>query len=176
MVLGGSWVVAKQAVAVPRWEERTFRRVNGLPAAVWPLAWAPMQLGNVVGSLGVVALTSVVTADRRLARAAFGASQVAWWSGKVIKVLVSRPRPAVLLGGVHLREEARGRGYVSGHAAVAFALASVMAPSMPRRWAPAPFVAATAVAFGRVYAGVHLPVDVIGEPVSVWCRAPRCAG
>jgi undecaprenyl-diphosphatase len=161
-VLCGTWVAVKRAGTVPAWEERVFRRVNGLPDALWPLVWAPMQLGSVAGSLGVVTLTWVVRRDRRLRLAALGASQGAWWAGKVVKVLVSRGRPGALLTDVDVRETASGLGFLSGHAAVAFALASVLTPSVPKRWRPAPFAAAAAVAFGRVYAGAHLPVDVMG--------------
>ncbi len=161
-VLSVTWAAVSVAKTLPSWEERAFRRVNELPDTIWPLAWGPMQLGSLAGSFGAVVLISAVSGDRRLRGAALGATQAAWWAGKLVKVLVSRPRPAGLLGGVHLRERCRGHGYLSGHAAVAFALASVVAPSMPYRWRPAPFAAAAGVAFGRVYAGAHLPIDVIG--------------
>lgn len=161
-VLGSSWVIVKLAESVPAWEEHVFRLVNELPDAIWPATWGPMQLGNVVGSLVVVAVTSVVSGDGRLRAAALGASQAAWWGSKVVKVTVSRGRPPALLAGVRVREDSRGLGYLSGHAAVAFALASVVAPSVPGWWRAVPFVVASGVAFGRVYAGAHLPVDVIG--------------
>jgi undecaprenyl-diphosphatase len=67
-----------------------------------------------------------------------------------------------LLGDVHLREHAGGLGYISGHAAVACALAAVLLPSMPSRWQPVVAVLAVAVGVARVYAGVHLPLDVVG--------------
>lgn len=161
-VLCGSWVVVSFQATVPRWEERVFRRINDLPDVVWPVAWVPMQLGSVAGSLAVVAVAAAVTHDRRLTLAVFGASQAAWWTGKAVKVLAARGRPSALLSEVRLREAARGLGYVSGHAAVAFALASVVAPSVPRRWRPAAFATAAVVGTSRVYAGAHLPIDVIG--------------
>jgi len=161
-VLCGGWVVVTLEATVPGWEERLFRRINGLPDTVWPVAWLPMQLGSVGGSLLVVSLAGLVTRDRRLTLAAFGASQAAWWTGKVVKALASRGRPAVLLADVRLREAARGLGYVSGHAAVAFALASAVAPAAPRRWRPTTFATASVVGVCRVYAGAHLPIDVVG--------------
>ena len=45
---------------------------------------------------------------------------------------------------------------------VAFALAAVLAPSLPRAWRAVFIALAVTVAFGRVYAGVHLPLDVVG--------------
>ncbi len=161
-VLCGSWVVVSFQATVPRWEERVFRGINDLPDAVWPVAWVPMQLGSLAGSVLVASLTAALARDRRLAIALFGASQAAWWTGKAVKVLAARGRPAALLSDVRLREAARGLGYVSGHAAVAFALASAVAPSAPRRWRPAAFGVATVVGAARVYAGAHLPIDVIG--------------
>jgi len=161
-VLIASWVAVRSAMIVPPWEERAFRRVNDLPDALWPVVWAPMQLGSVAGSVGAAAVTAAVTRDRRLCFATLGATHAAWWSGKVVKVLVSRARPGVLLADAHVRENCRGQGYLSGHAAVAFALATVVAPALPRGWRPAPFAAATGVAVSRLYAGAHLPIDVIG--------------
>src|SRR4029077_7440848 len=46
--------------------------------------------------------------------------------------------------------------------AVAFALAAVVVPSLPRRWQPVIWIIAVVVAFGRVYGGAHLPLDVVG--------------
>ena len=82
--------------------------------------------------------------------------------GKVVKRLVDRGRPASLLSDVRLREHASGLGYVSGHTAVAFALAAVLAPSMPRRWRLFAVVLAVLVGVARIYAGAHLPLDVVG--------------
>ncbi|MGI9023243.1 MAG: TIGR00374 family protein, partial [Acidimicrobiales bacterium] len=133
-VLTGTWVAVKLADTVPSWEERVFRRVNGLPDTWWPVVWVPMQLGSLAGSIVVVAATQVATGDRRLALAALGTGQAGWWAGQLVKVLASRARPAALLGEVRLREAARGLGYLSGHAAVSFALAWAGAPALSRRW------------------------------------------
>ena len=161
-VLAGSWFVVAVNDGVPGWEQAVFEWVNDLPDALWPVVWGPMQLGSLAGSLVVVAVTFVVTRQRRLTLAALTASQVAWWSAKVIKALVSRGRPAALLADVKLREKATGVGYVSGHAAVAFALATVLAPSLPRPWRPVAFALASLVALARLYSGAHLPLDAVG--------------
>jgi undecaprenyl-diphosphatase len=162
VILCGSWVLVTVDASVPGWERSLFESVNGLPGALWPVVWGPMQLGSFLGSLAVVGVTGAVTRDRRLTLAMLVASQAAFWSAKLVKASVSRERPAALLPDVHLRESADGFGYLSGHAAVAFSLAAALAPSLPRPWRPVPFVAAGLVAFGRVYAGAHLPLDVIG--------------
>jgi membrane-associated phospholipid phosphatase len=160
--LAGSWVLVAVTHGVPELEHQSFEWVNDWPDALWPVLWTPMQLGSLAGSLVVVIVTFVTTRQKRLTLAALTASQVAWWSAKVIKGVVERGRPAALLAHVKLREHASGVGYVSGHSAVAFALATVLAPSLPRPWRPVAFGLASAVAVARLYSGAHLPLDVIG--------------
>jgi glycosyltransferase 2 family protein len=161
-ILCGSWVVVTIDARVPGWERNVFEWINGTTDTAWPVLWGPMQLGSFIGSLVVVGVTGAVTRDHRLTLAMLTASQAAFWSAKLVKASVSRERPAALLPDVNLRESADGFGYLSGHAAVSFALAAALAPSLPRAWRPVPFVAAGLVALGRVYAGAHLPLDVIG--------------
>ena len=162
LLLAGSWVVVAATHQVPHWESRVFEAVNDLPDFLWRPLWAPMQVGSFVGSLVVVALTGLISRNVRLTLAALVASQLAFWLSKAVKTTVSRGRPEALLANVHLREHAHGLGYVSGHTAVAFALAAVLVPSLPRGWQPVAWVIAALVALARVYAGVHLPLDVVG--------------
>jgi glycosyltransferase 2 family protein len=161
-MLAGSWVIVAVNHGVPGWEQDIFEWVNDRPDALWPVVWVPMQLGSLAGSLVVVVVTFVVSRQRRLTLAAMTASQVAWWSAKVVKALVTRGRPDALLANVKLRDHATGVGYVSGHAAVAFALATVLAPSLPRAWRPVAFALASVVAVARLYSGAHLPLDAVG--------------
>ena len=104
-VLAGSWVIVAVNHGVPGWEQEFFEWVNDGPDALWPVIWGPMQLGSLAGSLVVVVVTFVVTRQRRLTLAALTASQVAWWSAKVIKGVVARGRPGV----ARPREAARAR-------------------------------------------------------------------
>jgi glycosyltransferase 2 family protein len=156
-------LLSDQADSVPGWEVRAFEAVNGLPDWLrWPL-WAPMQLGNfwmaLLAGLGVYAATH----RWRPAAAASTAVLLAWLVAKVVKDAVQRGRPGDLLATVHVREAGlHGRGYVSGHTAIAFAVATVVTPLLPGRWRLVPFTLAGVVGLARVYYGAHLPLDAAG--------------
>jgi undecaprenyl-diphosphatase len=54
--------------------------------------------------------------------------------------------------------------FPSGHAASSFACATVLSFLCPRA-APAFYVLAAAIAYSRLYVGVHWPLDVVGGAV-----------
>jgi undecaprenyl-diphosphatase len=147
---------------VPGWERSVFRTINDLPGFLYGTVWVVMQLGSGLAIAGA-AMVALVFRRFRLAGTvaiAAGAANLLSLAGKAI---VNRPRPAGVLAHVHVRgAPATGNGYPSGHAAVAFALATIawlwFGPRV--RWAF--FVAAVIVCFGRVYVGAHFPLDVVG--------------
>ncbi len=160
--LVGSWVVVSSTAPLRSWEASLFTSINGWPNGISLLLRAPMQLGSLLGALVAVGVTALVSRSMRLAAAALVASLLSWWLVKPMKDIVARGRPATVLIGVRLREHASGLGYPSGHAAVAFSLAAVLAPALPRRWRPVAWGLATVVAVARLYVGAHLPMDVVG--------------
>jgi membrane-associated phospholipid phosphatase/predicted Ser/Thr protein kinase len=148
-------------------ETDLFRLANDLPTALYPAFWVVMQAGNVV-AVGVAA--AVVAATRRfwlaanLAITGIGVWLVAKW----IKEEVGRGRPADLLPDVTIRDPDSGLGFVSGHAAVAVAIATLIAPYLGRRARWVAFAVAGLVCVSRVYVGVHLPLDVVGGAALGW--------
>jgi membrane-associated phospholipid phosphatase len=163
-LLALSWLaLGERRGVVPGWEADAFEAINGLPDWLrWPL-WVPMQLGTLwmcaVGAAVVYAATRRV----RPALATAAAVLLAWGAAKAVKDLVGRGRPADLLAGVEGRDAGiHGAGYISGHTAVAFALATMVAPLFPSGWRWVPFGLATVVGLARIYYGAHLPLDVIG--------------
>ena len=84
------------------------------------------------------------------------------WSAMGLKALFDRERPPLRYAEpktlVAIPHDA---SFPSGHAATSFAAATMLSFAFPRL-APFLFVLAAAVAFSRVYVGVHYPLDVLG--------------
>jgi undecaprenyl-diphosphatase len=74
----------------------------------------------------------------------------------VLKAAIPRARPHVhpLIAVPH------SHSFPSGHATTSFACATVLALALPR-WRVPLFLLAAAVAWSRVYVGVHYPLDVV---------------
>jgi membrane-associated phospholipid phosphatase len=143
-------------------ETRSFRLVNDLPDAAHPAVWPVMQLGS-LAAVPVSGGIAVLAGRRTLAARLVLAGGTAWALAKVVKQVRVRGRPVRLLGDVNVRgTEVTGGGFVSGHAAVAAALAAAaspwVGPPLQRKlWLLVPVVGAS-----RLYVGAHLPLDAFG--------------
>jgi len=80
----------------------------------------------------------------------------------VLKALVDRPRPFVRYPEPKiLVPRPHDASFPSGHAATSFAAATILSFAFPGA-APAFLGLAAAIAYSRVYVGVHYPLDVLG--------------
>ena len=157
---------------VPGWERDVFHAVNGLPDWLYAAISVLMQLGNLLAVPAAALVALLATRRLRVPLDLALSGTAAWLLARVVKELVQRGRPIELMQDVILRgPPAQGHGYVSGHSAVAAALAAVAAIYLGPRGKVAVLVLAAIVAFGRVYVGVHLPLDVIGGAAMGWALA-----
>jgi glycosyltransferase 2 family protein len=151
-------------------ETNVFRLINDFPLPTWfyPVVWTLMQFGN-IASVPATAAVAGFARRWRLALDFAVAGGAIYLLAKLVKVLIERGRPQTLLDSVHiLGEPARGLGYVSGHSAVAIALATVAAPYLGRRARRWVWAAAASVCVFRIYVGAHLPLDVVGGIALGW--------
>jgi membrane-associated phospholipid phosphatase len=154
--------VAARTPGVSRPELAMFRTVNNLPPSFeFPLTIV-MQLGA-LGAVPASAGVALIAGKRALALDLLTAGSSAWLAAKAGKVIVARERPGLLIAEVLLRGRPQsGRGFPSGHAAVAAAMATVAGRHLGAAGRLAASVAAQTVALARVYVGAHLPVDSVG--------------
>lgn len=149
-------------------EREVFEIINDLPDWLHGVVWPIMQFGNVIA---VAAVAAVAAGFRRirLALDVVVAGTSAWLLAQVVKGLVDRGRPEALLDHVLVRgDPAAGYGYVSGHAAVATAMATVLSHYLGPVGRTIVWATAAIVGLGRIYVGAHLPLDVLGGTAMGW--------
>jgi uncharacterized membrane protein YbhN (UPF0104 family)/membrane-associated phospholipid phosphatase len=174
-VLAGGLVGVAGGLAAHRghvfaFDANLFRLVNQLPDALGRPLLAVMQLGA-LAAVPVAATVALAARRPRLARDLALSGGLAWLVARLVKDLVGEARPVALLDGVVVRAVDTGLGYPSGHVAVAAALATAAGPWLPRPARRATWWVVWLVAVGRLYAGVHLPLDVVGGAALGWAVA-----
>lgn len=158
--LAGGAALAR--AGVPELERTVFEALNGLPGELYGPVWLPMQTGSITGGLLLAAALGLGARRATVGVLAAGAVSSAWLVAKEVKDLVERERPLGAGLAATVRDDSTGWGYASGHSAVAFALYAVAAPHLRPKWRRAALGLAVFVAVARIYAGAHLPLDVVG--------------
>ena len=143
-------------------ERSVFDAVNSSPGVPFAPVWLLMQAGN-VAAVAAAASAALFARRPRLAAGLVVAGALAYAGAKVVQQFVTRGRPTTLVDDVEIHgAAAEGLGFVSGHAAVAVALAVVAFPYLGRRTRWVVTALAAFVCVARVYVGAHLPLDVVG--------------
>jgi undecaprenyl-diphosphatase len=170
------WIVAAVASAslvatwissvhdhVPRWERSLAEWLNDAPDWVAHTIWPVMQAGTLWCPIVVALAIGLVRRDWFVAAVVVVVGVITWFGAQGVKQIVHRERPFAFLPEIHVREgTGNGLGYLSGHSAMAAAVAVVALTVVPRRWWPLLFAVVVIVGIARVVHGVHLPADVIG--------------
>jgi undecaprenyl-diphosphatase len=116
------------------------------------------------GAVWIALAAAIALATRRSVPFAVLLTACSVWTADLlvlgIKAGVQRPRPAASVPEADPVMGANGWSFPSGHAATAFA-GAVALTYLWRRAAPLFFLLAAAIAFSRVYVGVHYPGDVL---------------
>jgi membrane-associated phospholipid phosphatase len=143
-------------------ERAVFGAVNGLPDALY----LPMWVFQLLGLVGLPAAFAAYALYRRQPRLAVGLLVLIplklLVEKKLIKALVQRERPGRTEPGAVLRDvPSAGNSFPSGHAIIAFGIATLLTPYLDRRGRAVVWTLAGLNAVARVYLGAHNPLDVV---------------
>jgi membrane-associated phospholipid phosphatase len=148
--------------AILGWEFPVFNFINDLPDGLRlaGLAATVTPESTLIGAIVVVAafLFKKYRLSWRLAVGTIGGYAVV----AIAKHLVARSRPAEVLSDVHLRAHDTGMGFPSGHTMIVTVIMLMLLPYIPGKWkllVPLPIIA---MAWSRIYLGLHAPLDIIG--------------
>ncbi|MET8131667.1 phosphatase PAP2 family protein [Streptomyces sp. NPDC005251] len=163
------------------WDQRLFTRVAavrvpGADPALRRLSHAANHGRLWLGTAAGISLVGGPTGRRAALRGLGSLALASFTVNTLVKWSARRPRP--LLAGVptirHLARQPHTTSFPSGHSASAAAFATAVALESTRYGALVAPVAA-AVAFSRVYVGVHYPGDVLaGVAIGAGAAALTC--
>ncbi len=126
-------IVDNNTVSISDWETDLTKWINGAPAWLAHVLWPIMQLGTVWGPM-VIGIVVIYVYGWRRGVAVIVSGVVAWFLAKYVKDIVSRGRPLHFIPTIDVREgKGTGLGFVSGHTAVAFAIATALLPVLSLR-------------------------------------------
>ena len=158
---------------VPGWEQAIFHAVNDLPDWLYGPMWV-FQLAGLLLIPVVVAVVAAAFRKWRLVAALIAFVPLKLFVEKtIVKQLVERERPGATICGAPDDFDPRcgnfrgdvpleGLSFVSGHAIIAWGVATLLWPVLHGRWKFVPVGIAVLNAIARVYLGAHNPLDVLG--------------
>lgn len=88
----------------------------------------------------------------------------------ILKPLVNRTRPYVLLGYDTIMPPPGDASFPSGHTAISFAAAAALY-ALNKKWGIAAYVFSVLMGFSRLYLGMHFPTDVLAGAIVGWLAA-----
>jgi len=145
-------------------ERRVFHWINDLPQWMYRFFWVCQQFGNLAVAFALAVAIAVALRKPRVAGAAGAAVLLKLVGERIVKKVVKRQRPGRTIGNVVLRGNvpAHGLSFVSGHAVITAAIATILTPLLPGRWKAVPWVVVVLNGVARVYVGAHNPLDILG--------------
>lgn len=173
------------------WDHTLFHLMNGVwTAPALDRLMPALSFSGNLGAIWLVLLGAMAAfckkTGRAIALAGLLALALGFVSSEVIKEVTMRPRPFLSLSDARLLvPEPASYAFPSGHTTSAFAAASgavLAAKRLLRRvplWGWGMLALAAAIAYSRVYVGVHWPTDVAAGVLlgvaSGWVGARRVA-
>jgi len=165
LLLASSWLASSGQVS--GLEADIFGWINGLPESWRPVMYGVQLLGVLVVPLGLAAIAAAVGRWRLAVALALIVPIKLALEYFLLKQIVERDRPFVTVCAedpdcADFRDvPLYGQSFPSGHAVIAFALASLLWPWLGRAGRLFAIVAAIGVCVARVYLGAHNPLDVV---------------
>jgi undecaprenyl-diphosphatase len=126
----------------------------------------PNEFGNLLVAFAIVLVIAAVLRSSRLAISAVVVVIAKLGLERVVKQFVERERPGTSIGITEIHRHgnvpASGLSFVSGHAVITAAMATILMPYLPRRWRWVPWVFVALNGIARIYVGAHNPLDIVG--------------
>ena len=144
------------------WEISLFSFFNNLPSYLGNIFTVATLLGS-SWMVGAVCILLLASNKVRLAIYVMILSIVTFGLTEIMKNIVARPRPFVLLQNVPLRTDyIESMGFPSGHTAIVTVVALMLLPHIPKKLKWSAPLAIVLVGISRMYLGVHAPLDILG--------------
>jgi len=163
LLLGASIAFALLGT-VDAWDKKAFEFVNGAYFPDWVGAQLAEPISNAVwGMVGLVLILLAFPKFRFLAWQYAVAGGSAYVGTVILEHLITRPRPAGLDSYEVVQRAAQGGyGFPSSHVAVVAALGLTIWPLVSWPWRILTVILIAAVAWSRMFLGVHSPLDILG--------------